>query len=114
MLAFFMRKRRYDDSRESSTKRGYGYRWQIARKAYLAKNPHCVDHRRRGYVVAATVVDHIKPHRGDDDLFWDESNWQALCKSCHDSHKQRLEKSGIDSGCDADGLPMDGNHPWNI
>lgn len=32
----------------------------------------------------ATVVDHIKPHRGDKILFWDESNWQALCKQCHD------------------------------
>ncbi|WP_295219971.1 HNH endonuclease signature motif containing protein, partial [Ruminococcus sp.] len=33
---------------------------------------------------AATVVDHIIPHRGDPHLMWDESNWQALCKSCHD------------------------------
>lgn len=33
----------------------------------------------------ATVVDHIVPHRGDDRLFWDEENWQALCKNCHDS-----------------------------
>lgn len=24
------------------------------------------------------------PHRGDQKLFWDESNWQALCKPCHD------------------------------
>lgn len=35
--------------------------------------------------MAATVVDHIIPHRGDQKLFWDRSNWQALCKSCHDS-----------------------------
>lgn len=33
----------------------------------------------------AEVVDHIVPHRGDEKLFWDESNWQALCKRCHDS-----------------------------
>ena len=33
---------------------------------------------------AATVVDHVIPHRGDSHLMWDESNWQALCKSCHD------------------------------
>ena len=31
-----------------------------------------------------TVVDHIRPHRGDPVLFWDEKNWQSLCKSCHD------------------------------
>ena len=32
----------------------------------------------------ASVVDHIKPHKGDYDLFWDEANHQALCKRCHD------------------------------
>jgi 5-methylcytosine-specific restriction protein A len=35
------------------------------------------------------VVDHIVPHRGDKKLFWDSSNWQALCdgqtgRGCHD------------------------------
>ena len=29
-------------------------------------------------------VDHIIPHRGDQKLFWDRNNWQALCKPCHD------------------------------
>ena len=37
-----------------------------------------------GRLVKATVVDHVTPHRGDKKLFWDESNWQALCKRCHD------------------------------
>ncbi|WP_400245601.1 HNH endonuclease [Niallia sp. JL1B1071] len=37
-----------------------------------------------GKLEKATVVDHIVPHRGDQDLFWDETNWQPLCKSCHD------------------------------
>ena len=32
----------------------------------------------------ATVVDYIVPHRGDQKLFWDKSNWQPLCKACHD------------------------------
>ena len=27
---------------------------------------------------------HIRPHRGDPVLFWDEKNWQSLCKPCHD------------------------------
>ena len=35
--------------------------------------------------MAAQVVDHIIPHRGDPSLMWDESNWQSLCKPCHDS-----------------------------
>ncbi|WP_223251991.1 HNH endonuclease signature motif containing protein [Paracoccus mutanolyticus] len=29
----------------------------------------------------ATLVDHIKPHRGDKALFWNWNNWQALCTS---------------------------------
>lgn len=40
------------------------------------------------------VVDHITPHRGDPELFWDASNLQSVSKSWHDSTKQALEKSG--------------------
>ena len=32
----------------------------------------------------ATVVDHIRPHKGNRELFWDRTNWQSLCKQCHD------------------------------
>lgn len=38
----------------------------------------------KGIHTKATVVDHIVHHRGDKTLFWDESNWQPLCKKCHD------------------------------
>lgn len=39
------------------------------------------------------VVDHIRPHRGDERLFWPTTNLQTLCKSpCHDRHKQRQEQ----------------------
>lgn len=68
---------------------------------------------KRGQVVAATIVDHVIPHRGDQQLFWDKSNWQSLCKHCHDSHKQRIEKSGRESGCDVSGIPIDKTHHWN-
>jgi 5-methylcytosine-specific restriction protein A len=43
-----------------------------------------VRHEARDEVVAAVVVDHIIPHKGDKALFWDSGNWQALCKRCHD------------------------------
>jgi 5-methylcytosine-specific restriction enzyme A len=33
----------------------------------------------------AVLVDHIEPHRGNQGLFWSESNWQSLCKECHDT-----------------------------
>ena len=43
----------------------------------------CLKHTN-SVLTPATVVDHIVPHRGDHALFWDEQNWQPLCKSCHD------------------------------
>lgn len=62
----------------------YGKKWQKERKNYLWRNPLCVCCCANGKFVQATVVDHIRPHKGDKKLFWDKSNWQALCKSCHD------------------------------
>lgn len=67
-----------------AAKRGYNRRWQKVSKAYLQAHPLCVECMKNGRYVRATVVDHIKPHRGDQRLFWDEENWQALCKECHD------------------------------
>lgn len=39
------------------------------------------------------VVDHIRPHRGDPDLFWDRGNLQAVSKAWHDSIKQAQERA---------------------
>lgn len=91
----------------------YGSRWQKARAYFLAKHPLCAEHLKRDAYVEATVVDHVVPHRGDLKLFWDNTNWQSLCKHCHDSHKQRLEKSGRVIGCTPDGLPLDPKHHWH-
>jgi 5-methylcytosine-specific restriction protein A len=40
------------------------------------------------------VVDHILPHRGDEALFWAESNLQTVSKTYHDKEKQSIEKRG--------------------
>lgn len=71
---------RYDKHRLSSKERGYNYRWNKYRKWYLQHHPICMKCDK----AAASVVDHIIPHKGNDDLFWDMSNHQALCKKCHD------------------------------
>lgn len=73
-----------NDDRESSKERGYDSAWAKARKRYLVTHPLCVKCKEAGRYEMATVVDHIIPHRGNKTLFWDESNWQGLCKSCHD------------------------------
>lgn len=75
----------------TSTQRGYGYKWQKAREAFLRENPLCVMCQAQGRVEAATVVDHITPHRGDQSLFWRRSNWAPLCAHHHSSDKQREE-----------------------
>ena len=75
--------------RESAAARGYDSRWQKARARFLKRNPLCVACFRDKKLVPATVVDHILPHRGDKRLFWDESNWQPLCKACHDGKTGR-------------------------
>lgn len=85
------KRKEVDQRRGSSTARGYGYRWQKAREVHLAAHPLCVHCEEEGKTTAATDVDHIKPHKGDMDLFWDERNWQSLC-STH--HKKKTMKEG--------------------
>jgi 5-methylcytosine-specific restriction enzyme A len=77
-------KRALDRERPSAARRGYGSRWRQARAAFLAQHPLCAACRAQGREVPATVVDHVVPHRGDQQLFWDASNWAPACKPCHD------------------------------
>lgn len=77
--------------RPSAAERGYDARWYRRSRAWLALPEHrwCVLCLPR--LIIATVVDHVIPHHGDEALFWDESNWQPLCKHHHDS-KTRKEQ----------------------
>nr|DAF38975.1 MAG TPA: HNH endonuclease [Caudoviricetes sp.]DAJ57254.1 MAG TPA: HNH endonuclease [Caudoviricetes sp.] len=72
-------KRSKDYNRGTAAQRGYGHKWRKARELFLNKHPICAR-----CPDAATVVDHIIPHKGNQTLFWDRSNWQPLCKRCHD------------------------------
>lgn len=76
---------------KNSNARGYTYRWRQERLKFLILNPLCVYCKAKGIVEPAQVVDHINPHQGDQDLFWDVGNWQALCKQCHDTIKAEEE-----------------------
>ncbi|WP_298494800.1 HNH endonuclease [uncultured Maritimibacter sp.] len=90
------RNRRHDATRPSAARRGYGNKWRTARAAFLAIHDRCT---WPGCGAPATVVDHVVPHRGDERLFWDQSNWQPLCTHCHSNKKQQLETSaGASSG----------------
>ena len=78
-----------DKRRPSARQRGYDTAWQKESRAFLGRNPTC-----KMCCAPSVVVDHIKPHRGNRTLFWDRSNWQALCRRCHSSAKQRMEAKG--------------------
>lgn len=86
--------------------------WKRLRLEQLRREPFCVFCARSGRQVSAGVVDHIKPHKVDESLFFDASNLQSVCKTCHDAIKQRIEKSGIEVGGDIHGIPFDKNHHW--
>jgi 5-methylcytosine-specific restriction protein A len=74
------------EHRPSAAVRGYGRDWQRLSKAFLADHPlcECDDCKAGGLVTPAEVVDHVIPHRGNQRLFWDRSNWRAMSKRCHD------------------------------
>lgn len=56
----------------------WGLRAQV-----LADNPWCVSCQQRGLLVVATDIDHVIPHRGDPEWFWNLGNLQGLCRGCH-------------------------------
>lgn len=98
-------------SKRSATQRGYTGDWSRASRAYRKENPLCVRCKAEGRLVAATQVDHIKPWRGDRNLFWDITNWQSLCASCHSLKTNHEDRGGRGNpGCDINGNPPGG---WN-
>lgn len=86
------RDRQRDDQawrKRYKTARWQKLRWSVlVRDLFTCRWPGC------GKVEADTsklVADHRKAHRGDEALFWDDTNLWTLCKTCHDSRKQRQE-----------------------
>ena len=73
----------HTNDRAYASERGYVAKWQRERKKFLENNPFCVKCYEEGHITMATVVDHIKPHRGDQKLFLDRGNWQPLCEHHH-------------------------------
>lgn len=91
--------------------------WRAYRAEYLALNPRCII-----CGAPSEIVDHIKPHKGDESVFWNAANHQPLCKVCHDSKTARFDGGGGRAGksgaayslsCGEDGFPVDPNHPFN-
>ena len=87
-------------------------RWHRRRSSQLKQHPLCCYCQALGDVVAATVADHVIPHRGDAYLFWN-GQLQSLCPLHHSSSKQSEEIRGYGSERGLDGVPVDPLHPIN-
>lgn len=62
-------------------------RWRRLRTWLLREQPvcRCAACVRLGRVRPASVVHHLRPHGGDERLFFDPRNLVALAKECHDA-----------------------------
>ena len=86
--------------------------WRLKRDYQLSTEPLCRLCREMGFLTVATVADHIEPHRGDQEKFWN-GELQSLCARCHNTVKQSEERTGKKLGCDAAGIPLDPKSHWN-
>lgn len=62
----------------TAREKGYDSVWDKYRRRFLYYNPYC-------YCCGATskVVDHIRAHKGDQELFESLTNHLPLCTGCH-------------------------------
>jgi 5-methylcytosine-specific restriction endonuclease McrA len=98
-------------------------RWKVFAKDFLSEpaNVWCRKCRKSNLLVPAREVDHIIPHRGNEELIWDRKNMQGLCRPCHSRKtlRENMRERGYQSkpkptrGGDIHGMPLDPNHPWN-
>lgn len=84
----------------------YDYKWKKYRLQFLAENPLCWKCKGEGAIEPATVVHHIKAHRGNRQLFWDPKNHAPSCKTHHDSVEQAEEKGFKRRQIGLDGWPI--------
>ena len=91
-------RRAYDAERQAATPTRKLYstaRWAKQRTAQLRDEPLCRTCAEAGRTTAATVCDHVEPHRGDVEAFW-RGPFQSLCDAapwrCHSRTKQAAER----------------------
>ena len=58
-----------------------------------------------------SAVHHKTTHKGNLTLFYDLSNLEAVCWSCHSGAIKSEEALGYDTTIGADGWPVDPKHP---
>lgn len=86
-------RRASDTQRGTARERGYDSWWDGYSRRRLARYPLCVLCAAHGRTTAATVTDHIQPHKGNNALFRDRRNHQSLCGNCN-----RLKSIAVERG----------------
>jgi 5-methylcytosine-specific restriction endonuclease McrA len=69
--------------------------WRAYSKDFRIRNPLCIDCLENNVATPTEVTDHIKPHRGDLQLFWDPTNHAPRCKRCHDRKTSTVDGGGV-------------------
>jgi 5-methylcytosine-specific restriction protein A len=87
--------REYDKERDQTEERQWIHstRWRKASKLFLDQHSLCTECERQERLTPAYLVDHIEPHCGSYEKFWNEENWQGLCNACHEE-KHKGERWG--------------------
>lgn len=74
------------------SKRWYALRSMVLKRAGYVCEQTGVPLIGKAGAPDSPVIDHVREHKGNPVLFWDEGNLQAVSKRWHDSEKQRLER----------------------
>ena len=85
------------NGKKASDDMKWGTPWKEYRARFIEVNPRCYACGNK-----ATVVDHLRPHKGDEKLFKQLDNHIPLCEICHNRVTAMYDKkfvvgSSIDS-----------------
>lgn len=89
--------------------------WRNLRKAKLRETPHCEPCHKRGRIVSANTVDHVRAIAAGGDPFPPLAGIMSMCHACHNTKTAAMDRRGGKGvafpGCDANGYPIDPKHP---
>ena len=66
-------------------------RWRRESWLFKKENPLCVNCLNKNIIAPSEVTDHNNPISNGADP-WDKTNWQPLCKTCHNIKRSEESK----------------------
>lgn len=70
-------------------------KWRRISEGYLKKNNLCAHCKARGIYAPSELVDHIIELEDNWDLRYTSSNFQPLCRSCHNRKTAKARKERL-------------------